>query len=204
MQMLVLGEDHERRKVVILGDTQVGKTCITNVMRGLPYKPDVPSTIGVDYCSIDYKDTTSGNTITFDVYDTAGQEKFHSVTLNSLREAQIGLVVYDVTDRKSFEHVDEWSNKIIDGSGDSCIRFLIANKTDMKSKRVVKPEEGERKASNLGMKGFIEVSAKENINLTKLLQYMANEKTVPAPRKLEIAMSQSEEVEEKKKKCCGK
>ena len=204
--MLVLGEDHERRKVVILGDTEVGKTCITNVMRGLPYKPNVPATIGVDYCSIDFTDKSSGNTITFDIYDTAGQEKFHSVTLNSLREAQIGLIVYDVTDRKSFDDVDEWSNKILDASGPNCIRFLIANKSDMQSKRVVTSEEGERKANVLGMKGFIEVSAKDNTNLQKLLQYMANEKTAPPPRKLEIDISKSDEKEvaEKKKKCCGK
>lgn len=201
--MLMLAEDSERKKVVILGDTQVGKTCLINALRGLPYKPDLPSTIGTDYFSIDVVDKSTQNKITLDVYDTAGQEKYHSITLNSLREAQIGLVVYDITDKSSFDHVKQWTEKIIEGSGSQCVIYLIGNKSDMQSKRVISTKEGETLANTLNIASFVEVSAKNGINIAELLQYMSNEKTAPRPEKLEIRIEETpESLEEKKKKCC--
>ena len=208
--VLMLAEDSDRRKVVLLGDTQVGKTCITNSMRGLPFTNDIPPTIGVDYTSIER--VVKGNKITFDIYDTAGQEKYHSVTLNSLRDSQYGLIVYDITDRKSFQDVEMWNEKLLDGCR-NCVRYLIANKLDLEANRKVSKEEGEELAAKLGMNSFVEVSAKDGINMENLLKYMSNEVTPPKPtKKVEIKetppkqseqnQEEEQDQEDQKKKCC--
>lgn len=106
------------------------------------------------------------------IWDTAGQERFRTITTSYFRGAQGILLVYDVTDRQSFENINKWVSQIADYGDKHVNKILIGNKCDMEKERVVSEEEGRRLAKTHDMP-FYETSAKANMNVSPAFEEIA-------------------------------
>ncbi|XP_048581174.1 ras-related protein Rab-10 isoform X3 [Nematostella vectensis] len=107
-----------------------------------------------------------GKKIKLQIWDTAGQERFHTITTAYYRGAMGIMLVYDVTNEKSFSNISKWLKKIDDHANEDVKRMLVGNKCDMDDKRVISKTKGEQLASSYGI-SFIETSALSNINVEK-------------------------------------
>ncbi|CCD68201.1 Ras-related protein Rab-21 [Caenorhabditis elegans] len=146
-----------KAKVVVLGDSGVGKTSIIYRHRyGAHYRP-VNATIGASFVSFDvgadYRDRE--DVVRLQVWDTAGQERFRCMVPMYMRNADAALIVYDVTDRNTFEDVEKWLKDLDRSSGtEDANVYLIGNKTDLVEKREVTEAEGKAMAAKINAKFF--------------------------------------------------
>merc|ERR1712113_714293 len=113
-------------------------------------------------------------TIKLQIWDTAGQERFRTITSAYYRGADGIILVYDITDRESFAHVNDWLNEVNRYVNESTCKILIGNKCDNTAERVISTEEGKKKAEELDV-AFIEASAKESTNVEAAFQMMSAE-----------------------------
>lgn len=148
---------HYLIKVLLIGDSSVGKSCILMRFCSDEFTPSFIATIGIDF-KIRNVDL-DGKRAKFQVWDTAGQERFKTITTAYYRSAMGFLLVYDVCDEKSFEDIREWYSNIKEHARDNVEVILVGNKKDMAAERRVSPEQGRALAQELGLP-FIEVSAK--------------------------------------------
>ncbi|UJR30877.1 hypothetical protein I4U23_018389 [Adineta vaga] len=155
-------------KVMLLGDSGVGKTCLlVRFKDGTFLAGSFIATVGIDFRN---KLVTLGDkNIKLQIFDTAGQERFRSVTHSYYRDANALLLLYDVTSYSSFENIAAWLGEIKEFANDGVIIMLIGNKID-KSQRVVSREAGERLARDYEV-SFLETSAKTGQNVE--LAFMA-------------------------------
>ena len=144
-------------KIIFLGDQSVGKSSILNRFYQDKFEPDYQATIGLDFHSKNIE--INGQNIRLLLYDTAGQEKFKSLIPMYIRDANIILVVYDITLKDSFTHTEHWVNETKDLKREDAIFVLVGNKTDLEDKRAVTAKDAENFASEKGFL-FQEVSAK--------------------------------------------
>jgi len=128
------------------------------------------STIGVDFKI--RKIELENKSIKLQIWDTAGQERFRTITKSYYRGSNGIVVVYDITDRESFETVQHWMAEIDNHASADVCRLLVGNKSDLSDKRAVKTEEGEALARQFGIP-FLETSAKESINVENMFTTMA-------------------------------
>ena len=134
-------------KVVLVGNSAVGKTNLMLRFTDEHYKPNHIATIGVDFRVRTI--TAQGRPIRMQLWDTAGQEKFQNIATVYYRKASAIIFVYSVTDRKSFEDVTKWLRMSEEVESNSC-KFIVGNKTDCDPvERCVRSEEGERLAQSL-------------------------------------------------------
>jgi len=185
-----LASKPSRSKVVILGDTKVGKTALTSRY----IRPeDTPSdeyvaTIGIDFSAKAVK-VAGGDSIRLQIWDTAGAERYFKLSAHYLQDAAAVMVVYDVAQRKTFDNVRSWIELVeetFDGKSPPLL-VLVGNKIDLQS-GVVTTQEGKDLASELGAHAFFEVSAKEGRNVHELFQNMASLLlTAPSPTLLGAA-----------------
>jgi len=165
---------------LLIGDSGVGKSCLLLRFADDTYTESYISTIGVDFKIRTV--TLDGKTIKLQIWDTAGQERFRTITSSYYRGAHGIIVVYDVTDRNSFNDVQKWMQEIEKFAGTNVVKLLIGNKCDVTDGRQVPPEEGEALAKKLGT-NFIETSAKTSINVEKSFWRLTTDikaKNVPA------------------------
>ncbi|XP_077864159.1 ras-related protein Rab-37-like, partial [Saccoglossus kowalevskii] len=111
-----------------------------------------------------------GSKVKLQIWDTAGQERFRSVTHAYYRDAHALLLLYDVTNRQSFDNIRAWLSEINEYANQNVVIMLLGNKADMSSERVVKREEGEKLSRDHGV-AFMETSAKTGMNVE--LAFMA-------------------------------
>eukprot|EP01051_Picozoa_sp_SAG22_P023556 SAG22_NODE_6129_length_895_cov_1.271357_2_plen_169_part_01 len=149
-------------KMLLIGDSGVGKSCLLLRFAEGKYEEDYLSTIGVDFKTrfIELDDKK----IKFQLWDTAGQERFRTITSSYYRGSHGIIIVYDVTDEKSFEDVNIWLEEIEKHAGQSVCKLLVGNKSDLSESRVVTFEQGKAFAEAKGM-SFFETSAKGNYNV---------------------------------------
>jgi len=152
-------------KAIVVGDSGVGKTCIISQFVNDKFSPSFITTIGIDFKQkiIHHDDKI----IAMQLWDTAGQERYRSITTSYYRGSDGLLFIYDVTDRKSFDAIDEWvktAERLIDKS---FIKILVANKIDNRTSRVVTKAEGEMLARMHKMPYF-ECSAKTGENIEEI------------------------------------
>jgi Ras-related protein Rab-6A len=152
-------------KAVLVGDSAVGKTSILNQYLASSCSPDHQPTIGIDFFAKSFVD--GDKTVRLQLWDTAGQEKFHALIPSYLRNSSIAILVYDVTRRPSFESLQKWHQTITNVASPSLI--VVANKLDLETDRQVAAEEGQRFATQIGA-DFIETSARVPINITELFE----------------------------------
>jgi len=152
-------------KLLIVGNSSVGKSCILSRYCNDIFNNTFISTIGIDFNIKRIK--VNNKNIKLQLWDTAGQERFKSITVGYFRGSQGALVVYDVSDRKSFENVVNWIKDLKEHGNKSMDLFLIANKIDLD--RVVSTEEGKNLAKNYNIPYF-ECSAKSGDNIDNIFE----------------------------------
>ena len=144
-------------KLIFLGDQSVGKSCILNRFLNDTFIEDYQATIGLDFQSknvqIDNQD------IHLLLYDTAGQEKFRSLIPMYTRDANIILLVYDISNRDSFTNLSQWLKDLTNVNMEEVIICIVGNKIDLNDKRAVNTEEGKKFAEEHDFI-FQEISAK--------------------------------------------
>lgn len=157
-------------KLLTIGDSGVGKTCLLLRYANDSFSPTFITTIGIDFKIKTIE--LEGKKVKLQIWDTAGQERFRTITTSYFRGAQGILLVYDVTDRQSFENINKWVSQIADYGDKHVNKILIGNKCDMESERVVSEEEGQALASSHGMP-FFETSAKADMNVSPAFEDIA-------------------------------
>jgi len=172
-------------KLLLIGDSGVGKSCLLLRFSDDTYSESYISTIGVDFKIRTIE--LDGKTIKLQIWDTAGQERFRTITSSYYRGAHGIIVVYDVTDQDSFNNVKQWLQEIDRYASESVNKLLVGNKCDMVSfvsiclqtvgysynykiqttKKVVDYTTAKEYADSLGIP-FLETSAKNNTNVEQV------------------------------------
>uniref|UniRef100_A0A1I8EB03 Rab family protein 10 n=1 Tax=Wuchereria bancrofti TaxID=6293 RepID=A0A1I8EB03_WUCBA len=159
-------------KLLLIGDSGVGKTCILYRFSDDAFNTTFISTIGIDFKikTIELK----GKKIKLQIClkDTAGQERFHTITTSYYRGAMGIMLVYDITNAKSFDNIAKWLRNIDEHASEDVEKMLLGNKCDMAERRVVSRERGEKIANDHGIR-FLETSAKANIQIDKAFYDLA-------------------------------
>ena len=151
-------------KVVLIGDTSVGKTNILSKYLSNEFDPDSKATVGVEFGTRDFK--IENNTVKVQIWDTAGQERYRSITNAYYKGAKGSLLVYDITNPKTFENVDKWLSDLKTNAEEKISVVLVGNKTDLESERKITVEQGKEKAELFKL-AFIETSALNGNNIEK-------------------------------------
>ena len=188
--------------ISLFGEANVGKTCIVGVFLGLDFQEEHLSTVGIEKNN-SVIDLETGETVKLKIWDTAGQERFRSISVNTLKNSQATIVVFDLTNKESFQRVTDWLQQIRDYSLKLPIG-LFGNKSDLEN-RIITQEEIDTlcKKENLV---YFETSAKTNTNInegfTKMatLGYKAFEKE--QIRKGEQLKLENNKDKKRKKGCC--
>lgn len=159
-------------KILTIGDSAVGKTCLLMRYASDTFSPTFITTIGIDF-KVKYADV-DGRRIKMQLWDTAGQERFRAITSSYFRGAQGAIIVYDVTRPESFKHVSRWLEDLEEaGIKKECV-FLVANKIDIPLSRVITRSQGEALAAKHGLKYF-ECSAKSGVGVEELFGEVARD-----------------------------
>ncbi|KAI0983096.1 hypothetical protein GJ496_008394 [Pomphorhynchus laevis] len=154
-------------KLLLIGDSGVGKTCMLNRYVEDNFSTTFISTIGIDFKM--RKIEMEGKQIKLQIWDTAGQERFKTITTAYYRGAMGVILVYDITSEKSYDNIKNWIKAIENNASDDVEKMIIGNKCDMESNRQVPRERGEQLAKEYNVK-FMETSAKQNQNITQAFE----------------------------------
>ena len=149
-------------KIIVIGDSGVGKSCFTNKATKNVFTPNYNATIGFEFFNFNIK--LQGKIIKLQIWDTCGQELYRSLITNSYRNSSLAIVVYAVNSSESFEDLDMWFKELRIHSNPDIKIVLVGNKTDLVDERVVTTKQGEEFAKLNKVNKFIESSAKEGIN----------------------------------------
>ena len=155
-------------KVLLLGDTTVGKTCFLMKYTDKTFQDIHMATIGLDYRLKTMK-LKNGKNIKLQIWDTAGQDRFRAITKNYYKGSHGIILIYDVTNLQTFENVKNWVNQIREEASTKVVIYIAANKIDMETERKVTKQEGESLAQELGFP-FMETSAKSGININETFE----------------------------------
>ena len=157
-------------KILIIGDSAVGKSSLLIQFSDQTFSDNYVSTIGVDFKIRSV--TVENELIKLQIWDTAGQERFQSITANYYHGSQAIALVYDVTDRNSFDHLRKWISDVDRLAQKGVCKLIIGNKVDLADKRAVSREEGQAFADSIGAP-FLETSAKTAQNVQEMFISMA-------------------------------
>ncbi|XP_010864507.4 ras-related protein Rab-19 isoform X1 [Esox lucius] len=160
-------------KIILVGDSDVGKTCIVQSFKSGVFVEKQQNTIGVDFTvrtlNID------GRKVKMQVWDTAGQERFRTITQSYYRSAHGAIVAYDITRRPTFESLTHWIQEVEQYGAASVVLILIGNKSDLQSERQVLFEDACTLAERRGALAAVETSAKAAHNVEAAFVLMARE-----------------------------
>uniref|UniRef100_A0A383VMM6 Uncharacterized protein n=1 Tax=Tetradesmus obliquus TaxID=3088 RepID=A0A383VMM6_TETOB len=200
-------------KLLLIGDSGVGKSCLLLRFSEDSFTPSFITTIGIDFKI--KKIFLDNKWVKLQIWDTAGQERFRTITSAYYRGAMGILLVYDVTDEASFNNIRNWMRNIEQHASDNVNKVLVGNKSDMADeKRAVPVARGQALAAEYNMR-FFETSAKDNLNveevftsiakdvMQRLQQEQAEQQTVggtSSPLKLTSNLDKSKQ--RRKKGCC--
>ncbi|XP_002157639.1 ras-related protein Rab-8A isoform X1 [Hydra vulgaris] len=175
-------------KLLLIGDSGVGKTCVLFRFSEDAFNSTFISTIGIDFKirTIDL----DGKKIKLQIWDTAGQERFRTITTAYYRGAMGIMLVYDITNDKSFENIKNWIRNIEEHAAADVEKMILGNKCDMNDKRQVSAERGQALAMDHNVK-FMETSAKTSANVEEAFISLARDIKKKMDRKLESPNSNS-------------
>ena len=155
-------------KVLLLGDSTVGKTCFLMKYTDKTFQDVHMSTIGLDY-RLKTMTLKSGKTVKLQIWDTAGQDRFRAITKNYYKGANGIILIYDVTNKQTYDNVSNWISQIQEEVSKDVIIYIAGNKIDMEEERKVKTEEGQKIADEHGFP-FVETSAKDGTNINETFE----------------------------------
>lgn len=157
---------------MLIGDLGVGKSCVILRFIENDFNSNLMSSIGVDF---KMKNTEiDSQLVKLQIWDTAGHEKFRTITTSYYKSAQAIIVIYDITNEQSFEHIKNWMVEIDKFAKQGVLRVIVGNKTDLEESRVVQKDKGESLAQEFGIK-FFEVSAKNGNGIQELFEGIGKE-----------------------------
>jgi len=159
-------------KLLLIGDSGVGKSCLLLRFSDDTYTESYISTIGVDFKIRTIE--LDGKVIKLQIWDTAGQERFRTITSSYYRGAHGIIVVYDTTDQESFNNLKQWLHEIDRHACESVNKLLVGNKCDLTHKKVVDYPTAKEYANHLGIP-ILETSAKNATNVEQAFLTMATE-----------------------------
>ena len=154
--------DSSKRLTLVLAHVGVGKSCLLLRFSDDSFTPSFITTIGIDFKIRTIE--LEGKRIKLQIWDTAGQERFRTITTAYYRGAMGILLVYDVTDERSFNNIRNWIKNIEQHASEGVNKILIGNKCDILEKKVISEEQGKELAAEHGIK-FMQTSAKSNIGV---------------------------------------
>lgn len=149
-------------KVVLVGDSGVGKTNLLSRFTRNEFNAESKTTIGVEFATRNVQ--IRGKTVRAQIWDTAGQERYRAITSVYYRGAVGALVLYDITKPATFENLDKWISELKEHADPCVCIMIVGNKTDLRSQRVVSTEEGRLLAEKYRY-SFIETSALDASNV---------------------------------------
>jgi Ras-related protein Rab-11A len=198
-------------KIVVVGDSGVGKTNLIKRFISNEFSENFKATIGVEFMSKTYR--INKHLFKVEIWDTAGQERYKSITAVYYKGAKGALVVYDTTDKSTFDNIDKWMLEIKDKTSKDIKLMIIGNKIDLKDEREVKNEEAMKKAESLSIP-LMEASALDATNvkeafcdlLKEIYKDMKDNLNNPENKyqneKKGIDLNTNINSEKKKSKCC--
>ena len=160
----------ESIKVVLIGESGVGKTSIISQFTKGVFNPDIMSTNGATFSTKKKEFKEAKKTLSFEIWDTAGQEKYRSLAKMFFKDAAVALIVYDITSKKSFDEIQNyWMNLVKENGPKNVIMYIVGNKYDLLEKEAVKEEEAREYAANQNV-SFWFTSAKESTGIDELFK----------------------------------
>ena len=195
-------------RIILVGDTSVGKTNIINKYIKNEFQEDFYATIGVEFSHKQF--IVDNHKIKAQIWDTAGQERYKAITRAYYKGAKGAFIVYDITRKDTFDDIDKWRNELVNSCNKEVTIMLIGNKCDLEDSREISKEQGEEKAKSFGF-SFLETSAYSGENLEKGFEMLIKEiyQKYKIEQKANDDMDLSGGVEElkigkepMKKKCC--
>ena len=198
-------------KVVMLGDSSVGKTSIVRRVVNDSFSPNTKPTELSDVNTLPLTMKEFPKPIIFQIWDTAGQEKYHSIASFYYKHVSAAIVVFDMTNEKSFDGAKKWISELKEVKPNT-ILILAGNKSDLSSSMTVDISDINEYANSISAKPFI-VSAKENINIQDMFEKIAlllKDKILESIKKRELFLDDnsgkerlvSKSFTEKKEGCC--
>ena len=162
----IISQDYDYLfKVLLLGDSDVGKSSLILRYTDETFNSKLVNSIGVDFKM--KKREIDGKIIKVQIWDTAGHERFRSITYSYYRGANSIIIVFDLSDKKSFISITEWLKQIEKHAKENVFKFLVGNKSDLEDERQVAYEEAKQYADEHDLP-YIETSAKNGININEL------------------------------------
>ena len=202
-------------KVVLIGESSVGKTSIICQFMDKIFQEDLQSTVGGTFNSKLIK-CSNNKTLKFEIWDTAGQERYRCVTKMFYKDANVVVLVYDITNKMSFEELKNyWIEQVLESSPKNIMLVLAANKSDLIEKEQVDEEEARKYAKTINA-SFLTVSAKDSVSVGELFKEIAkkysdsdvvdiieedDDAEFKKIRKESIRVS-AQPINRKKEKCC--
>ena len=189
-------------KILLLGDSDVGKSSLILRYTDETFNSKLVNSIGVDFKM--KKREIDGKIIKVQIWDTAGHERFRTITYSYYRGANAIIIVFDLSDKKSFISITEWLKQIEKHANENVFKFLVGNKSDLVDKRQITYEEAKQYADEHDLP-YIETSAKEGININELFDssiktFLSNSKSYRGEKNIKLN-SQSTNSSEKNA-CC--
>jgi Ras-related protein Rab-1A len=197
--MIMVSQPDRYIKLMLLGDSQVGKTCLLSKLKGDQMPTSHIPTIGIDVkmCTFHYRDRT----IKVQVWDTAGQEKLRTIPKMYYAHSEGFVLVYDITDADTFRNIGYWVEQIRAYKEDA-MKLLIGNKSDLESLRRVSTVKGQELADKIGV-DFIETSALTGDNVNEACSNLAAKLTPHNDSIHEQSMRLTDPPNAQEPKCCG-
>ncbi len=193
-------------KILLIGDLGVGKSCVILRYVEGDFPGNIMSSIGVDFKTkqIDLDDRL----IKLQIWDTAGHEKFRTITTSYYKSAHAIIILYDITQKASFDHIRNWITEIDKFGKQGVLKVIVGNKLDMENNRKITKEAAENLALKYGIKLW-EVSAKDNTNIEEMFLdtiktlLEKNSKIISEGSSMATNIQLNKNVKNKKnKKCC--
>ena len=159
-------------KVVLVGDSGVGKSCLLSRFAWDQFSLDSKSTIGVEFATKSVM--IEGQTVKAQLWDTAGQERYRAITTAYYREAGGAVIVYDITKEDTFKSVEKWVQDVRNNTSSEVCIMLVGNKCDLRKERAVTTEMGKLFARNNEL-SFLEASALDSTNVESAFSSILSE-----------------------------
>ena len=187
-------------KILLLGDSTVGKTCFL-----LRYVDDSFLDLHMATIGLDYRLKTlileEQKIVKVQLWDTAGQDKFRAITRNYYKGASGIILIFDVTNVKSYENIKKWINEIKEEISEKVKIVLIGNKIDNVQERKISREQGDKLASEIGVK-FFETSAKTGEGINESVFFLVKKIFENDPEVKNKYQGRNLKMYNKKRKCC--
>ena len=154
-------------KLILVGDSGVGKTNILSKYLKNNFDPDSKATVGVEFGTKNIE--IDNKKIKVQIWDTAGQERYRSITSTYYKGAKGAFIVYDITRKSTFDNIDKWIGDLKNNGDENMIVYLVGNKSDLNDMREVRKDEAMTKSEKYNI-AFSETSALYGDNIHKIFQ----------------------------------